>query len=821
MIRTTSALSLFAILAACSLVITYPGAFSLSGKGLPSGAGQGLLLLLGTHSSGFWEASQAIASETGLSVQNPEKERLLGLMGRHMRQGEVEEAIGIAQAVLEKNPSLGQIHADLEHLQYMENLVQQRLLDPKGLEFGTIQGRDAKKAEVYLETHETGQIDYTNGMLRAKGVAGFPNGFEDPEKAAELAQKKAIERGLYKLLTLMYLVRIDEAALVGDRIIGDNRYRESIRNLLGRAELIEQRSPAENTIEVTVQMPFHPLYDPEGTLLWKADLAPLTSQKQDGQQSVKESVSPTGTLGSSFPKSSPEHPATSKEPPSTLEYAVFSEDDHFKGSPLEPYGRRNLFQVHALGENEIAVLEKGCESLAARIASIRDARKSIRIQSLIFSGDESGRHIADILKQKKQQGLDVRIIIDELSNPAWRDQMMYYDLQRTGIPVEGYEALFLQWIRMLPPLNKMMQQALEGKPVLDIDPDKAEIPYDPVNANKRYHEKMWIVDGETDFGVAIIGGRNIANEYFSVDEKDPRKRWRDQDVMVRGSILQDMVTAFDRTFRGLWQEKEDRLISFNKTWEEWNKLCDMVGLSKTLQPRVDTDLMNRVHALAGKKPDLEFQPVKARFFQNQSRLGETYITQTYLSLLGEAQDILIANAYFIPSKNLIESIKNAVRRGASVKLVTNSLETNDLPDITIIGRHYYREILSVNDEPEVKKHNETKAEGEPRAQVEIWEWQGEMKNGMGTMHAKYAVFDRKVCLIGSHNLDPRSEHLNSETAILLESKAVGEKVASVFYETDLKHSQKITPEEAEHFHDPGDIVYKMRKAFGRLFEDML
>ncbi len=44
----------------------------------------------------------------------------------------------------------------------------------------------------------------------------------------------------------------------------------------------------------------------------------------------------------------------------------------------------------------------------------------------------------------------------------------------------------------------------------------------------------------------------------------------------------------------------------------------------------------------------------------------------------------------------------------------------------------------------------------------------------GTIHAKYAVFDRLIPLIGSHNLDPRSEKLNSETAIVYESRPLSE-----------------------------------------------
>jgi|GEM_PF-490475 len=713
--------------------------------------------------------------------QDKDFDKRIHAMQEHIRHGRLEHAIQAARAALAIDSAHGETLAELKRLQDMKAMADQALERMASMEGpARVQtGPPDPQEKPYLEVLDAGEIDWTHGTLRAKGVALPPPGSYAREETKNAAQKAAVETAMYKLLTLIYQVRIDHQTLVGEMVGRDERYKESVRTMLGKAQIIGQELRADGTVEVTMRMPFYFLAGPANT----------GTQQTDSSGNV--------------------------------EYSVFLGSEHFIGSPLEAYGHKNLFQVHAFGNSEIAILQNGCDAFAARIAAIRNAKKSIRIQSLIFSGDESGLYISEILKQKREQGINVRIIIDELSNPAWRDQMMYYDLQRADIPVEGYEALFLQWVRMLPPLKKMIQNALEGKNALSIDPDKAEIPYDPLHANKRYHEKMWIVDGETDHGIAIIGGRNIANEYFRVNDKDPRQRWRDQDLIVKGSIIKDMVTAFDRTFTGLWNEKENQLVNFNKTWEEWNKLCNVTNIFINLLPNVNSELMSNVVAIASRKPDLDYKPVKARFFQNQTRLGETYITQAYLKLLNESREILVANAYFIPSKDLIASIKGAVRRGANVRIVTNSLDTNDVPDMTILGRHYYREILSVNDEPEVIRRNALKAENELSAGVEIWEWQGELKNGKGTIHAKYAVFDRRVCLVGSHNLDPRSEFLNSETAIVIENETAGKELASIFYETDLKCSKKITKAEAEDFYSPKDIGNKMRKAFGKLFEHLL
>jgi phosphatidylserine/phosphatidylglycerophosphate/cardiolipin synthase-like enzyme len=134
----------------------------------------------------------------------------------------------------------------------------------------------------------------------------------------------------------------------------------------------------------------------------------------------------------------------------------------------------------------------------------------------------------------------------------------------------------------------------------------------------------------------------------------------------------------------------------------------------------------------------------------------------------------------------------------------------------MVGRSYYKKILSLNEDGEAKKSG---------GQVQIWEWYGRRYNHPnqtdGTIHAKYAVFDRWYSLVGSYNLDPRSEKLNSETAIVFESDTLSGGLAKLFYENDLAYSRQVTPEDAQEFNEPTDALYKLRKEFGGLFESLL
>ena len=207
-----------------------------------------------------------------------------------------------------------------------------------------------------------------------------------------------------------------------------------------------------------------------------------------------------------------------------------------------------------------------------------------------------------------------------------------------------------------------------------------------------------------------------------------------------------------------------------------------------------------------------------RFFQNRPRYGETYIEQAYLkSIKGAQKEILIGNAYFVASEAFVETVKDAARRCAKVIILTNSPETNDLPMLTIVGRDYYDDILAVNDEPAVQS-----CDG---GGVQIWEWQGRRTNATeqteGTIHAKYAVFDRSVSIVGSYNMDPRSRALNSESAIVFENEDLSGQLADNFYNNDLDFSKRITLEDTKAFTDSGDAVYQLQKEFGILLEDSL
>jgi putative cardiolipin synthase len=481
--------------------------------------------------------------------------------------------------------------------------------------------------------------------------------------------------------------------------------------------------------------------------------------------------------------------------------SVLGPEARFVGSPYPDVGTTGLFQVHGPGDCEIAVLQGGEDSLAVRLQSLKNATRSIRIQALVFKGDESGLRIAAILKQKKAAGLDVRVIVDAVSNPWLQTQWMFFDLKQHGIEVEGYEAMALQWLNEAP------------MPMLTPHTD-------PNALDQRYHEKMWIIDGESADGLAVTGGLNIGNEYFRADPWHPDSTWRDQDIVLRGAVVKDLVAAFDRNFEYFVGVKKSRgIFNTNLYWDATRAVVDKTGklpVHYTTEPRV----VENVARLEARRPELEFRGATCRFIQNRPRLRETYLQQAYVKLIERAErEVLIANAYFVPTAPMIAALTDAARRCVSVQLISNSPETNDLPEISLVGRGYYHRLLAVNDTPEVRSCRNA------GAGLRIWEWVGqsadEATRQQGTMHSKFAVFDGQRALVGSYNLDPRSERLNSETAVVFLHPELAGQLRSRFLEDDLRYAREIDPAEAAGFEAPERVIERFRKSIGELFEDQL
>lgn len=416
--------------------------------------------------------------------------------------------------------------------------------------------------------------------------------------------------------------------------------------------------------------------------------------------------------------------------------------------------------------SESADLATEQDSLAFRLQSLKTATRSIRIQTLIFTGDEVGLRVAELLKQKHEQGVNVKVIVDAVSNVSVRTQIMYLDLLSNGIEIEGYEPSLMVLVNEFNPIN-------------------------PLQTNMRYHEKMWVVDAELPTGSAIIGGLNIANEYFQVSKKSNRI-WRDQDVALRGNIIKDIAKAFDSNWEKFKKDKKDKTPLFNPdtyrklvklfpmgsgaSYSDDNPLGDVHG-----KDFLDEDIIKKVMEVENKPLNLEFEESPMEFIQSRPRMNEKFINDRYLREIRNAKEsIYIVNAYFVPTTELQKALReSSAKRRIPTYVLTNSPETNDLPLITYTARVFYWKLFGQSLDEQLNNTN-----------LNLYEWQGHLHN-MGTMHAKFAVFDHRRVIVGSFNLDPRSRNLNSECVVYIENQNLAKKLTDRLFNQDLPKSQAI------------------------------
>jgi putative cardiolipin synthase len=440
-------------------------------------------------------------------------------------------------------------------------------------------------------------------------------------------------------------------------------------------------------------------------------------------------------------------------------------------------------------DTEIADLAGGPEFLAARWDMLNKATKSVRLQTLVFHGDESGWLIARKLVELKNRGVSVRIIIDGVSNLYPEDQGMFLYLQQNGIKVEGYDLVYLYVL-----------QEIGRSATIDSIIDRT---------NMRYHEKMFIVDAEDPANArAIVGGVNIANKYFRIDRTKPDDNWQDKDVIVRGSLVADIAKSFDENLKYV-EEFRSRSALANTTplWKWAISIRDILKL-KPIIPNPEPDLrpaMNELVKTAANTPlNLDWHPVRGRFLKSRPYLKEQYIHFAYLDAIKSAKkSIHIMNSYFLPTNDVRAALKDAVRRGVEVKILANDVGVADYESVMKASRLIYPELLGVNRE-------------NPKAKLSIYEWGGDpiFKNGYGLHHGKYAIFDDRVSIVGSYNIDPRSKNLNSESVVVFEQEKLATKLNEQFTrEIGAGFATNITYEVALKFRDPDGFLKILEARF--------
>lgn len=240
----------------------------------------------------------------------------------------------------------------------------------------------------------------------------------------------------------------------------------------------------------------------------------------------------------------------------------------------------------------------------------------------------------------------------------------------------------------------------------------------------RMHEKVIVVDGSR----YITGGRNLAESYFGLSK---HRNYVDRDVYVEGASAAEA----DRHFENLWRSRHVADLRVQVSAEEKaraarlleNAVCELQASGFV---RLDTDHDWSAGMQQVESVEFLHDPIVAGA---GARVGEQLA-----QLLADAKEsIVLESPYFIPSRAMRRLLEQKLAEGVRVTIVTNSISTTD-GLVTYVAYLKYRRHLI-------------------RAGANIREFKGP-----GCLHAKSAVIDGRIALVGSYNIDPRSENLNTE-----------------------------------------------------------
>jgi putative cardiolipin synthase len=381
-------------------------------------------------------------------------------------------------------------------------------------------------------------------------------------------------------------------------------------------------------------------------------------------------------------------------------------------------------------------LTQGLDAFGMRLALIGRAERTIDAQYFMMKPDSAGLVFVTELMEAADRGVRVRLLLDDIFTTV--DDSIFVLLNEHP-NVE---------MRLFNPIARKGVYAINYIGNFSL-------------ANRRMHNKSLTVDNQ----VAIVGGRNIAEEYFQLEEGG---EFIDFDSLAAGPIVREISASFDT----YWNHQ--LAVPMDAFYDD----IDLTELG-SLRERMNTamaEVGDSVYAKAINSPmllslvDETLPPFIAdarmivddpqKLLEEVSQEQKIVATEIGKALLAAKKEVLLFTPYFIPGKRGMEVIEQVRSNGVRVVLLTNSLATNNHTSVHSAYASYRKRVL--------------------KAGVELWEARADAADVMLedgttesqklTLHTKGIIIDRRYVFVGSLNLDPRSIDINTEMGVMIDSE---------------------------------------------------
>ncbi|AUT70539.1 phospholipase D family protein [Paraburkholderia hospita] len=396
-------------------------------------------------------------------------------------------------------------------------------------------------------------------------------------------------------------------------------------------------------------------------------------------------------------------------------------------------------------ESAFHLLPDAVDALVARLVLAEAADRTLDLQYYIWHDDLTGRALASAVMRAADRGVRVRILLDDLGTNADDNLLLALDAHPNV------------QIRLFNPVaNRTFK--------------KLSMATDFFRVNRRMHNKSMIADNQG----AILGGRNIGDEYFGASND---VAFGDLDVLVHGPVVHEVSSAFDLFWNseaaypidGLMGRKADPAAL-----ADVRKQLDAYLVSEENNPYVVnararlTQVIHSQDAVFswGKATLLYDDPAKITRAPGDSQ-GHL-MTQLKALELQPTQQMLVVSPYFVPGKEGVAWLSGLTQKQVRVTVLTNSLAATDVAAVHAGYQRYRKALLEAGVrlyelKPVAEDKTADKTAGKTEDKKHLF---GSSK---ASLHAKTYVFDRNSIFIGSMNLDPRSVELNTEIGVYCES----------------------------------------------------
>jgi putative cardiolipin synthase len=388
-------------------------------------------------------------------------------------------------------------------------------------------------------------------------------------------------------------------------------------------------------------------------------------------------------------------------------------------------------------DNWFHLLNTGDEAMEWRLRLIDSASQSLDLQTFLWKDDRTGLKILRHIYEAADRGVRVRILLDDTFTANLDDAIWEID-HHPNIEFRVYNPFARR------------SNSIAVRQLLNLG--------DFSRVDHRMHNKLMVVDNNA----AIVGGRNLADEYFGAHDV---ANFRDLEVLTAGPAVQSLSRQFDDYWNSDWSYPAVDLISKPPSmkpqeFEAWILATVEQGLVEGSAAREQAWKKIATAGVAGEVVVFADNPAT-----DNPANAEEFPTQLAEQLIGwirmAQHELILVSAYLIPTVELEQAIEQAEKRGVRVRILTNSLRSNNHVAAHSAYRHHVKRLVGHGAEV-----HEVRVFAKDRG---VYMEQPVVDKHLG-LHGKMLLIDDHLSYIGSANLDPRSLRLNTEMGLLIKSR---------------------------------------------------